>query len=445
MSWLARIAPVIICLSLTSACTSTNTAPPAAARPVVSPVVRRELGNGVRVVIQEHRTSDVVAVQLWVGAGGRDEAATELGLAHYLEHLLFKGTPSRPGGFIEREVEGVGGRMNAGTSLDYTYFHAVLPAKRAIAAIEMLADIAANASLDADALEREKLVVLEEMRRSEDNPRRHLMRHLYAVTLEGHPYGRPVIGTPELIRPLARPTLLTFYQRHYVPEAFTLVVVGAIDRETVLAAAENTLGRLARTGVRRVPVPVPSPVQGRRVEMTRPGRHAYLGLAWLAPSIDHPDTPAVDLLVAILGHSRSSRLSDTLRDRLGFVTSISGSYSALQAAGTITVIAQLEAENLTRAEGEILRQIARLRDEGVTEAERRRAITAAEARHELSMETAEGRAFALGRAETVWRLEEELAYIDRLRAVSLEQIRLAAARYLDPERYAHLTFAPPRP
>jgi len=179
------------------------------------------------------------------------------------------------------------------------------------------------------------------------------------------------------------------------------------------------------------------------VEMARPGRYAYLGLAWLAPSIDHADTAAVDLLVAILGHSRSSRLSDTLRDRLGLVTSISSSYSALQAAGTITVIAQLEADNLARTEAAILGEIARLRDGGVSEAERRRAVTAAEARHELSMETAEGRAFALGRAETVWRIEEELAYLDRLRAVSVEQIRLAAGRYLDPERYARLTFAPP--
>jgi len=444
MPVLARIAPVLIVgFLLASACTTASTGAPAGSpRPPISPVIRRELANGVRVVIQEHRASDVAALQLWVAAGGRDESATELGLAHYLEHLLFKDTPSRPGGFIEREVEGVGGRMNAGTSLDYTYYHTVLPAKRAVAGIEMLADIASNASLDAETLEREKLVVLEEMRRTEDNPRRHLMRHLYAVTLDGHPYGRPVIGTSELIRPLARPTLLAFYQRHYVPEAFTLVVVGAVDRETVLAAAEATLGRLPRTGIRRGPVPVPPPVEARRVEMARPGRYAYLGLAWLGPGIDHADTPAVDLLVAILGQSRSSRLSHTLRDRLALVTSINSSYGALEAVGTVTVTAQLDVANLGRAEEEIVREISRLRSRGPTDAERRRAVTAAEARHELSMETAEGRAFALGRAETVWRLEEELAYMDRLRAVTVEQIRQAAERYLNPERYAHLAFVP---
>jgi zinc protease len=405
-------------------------------------VTRRELPNGVRVVIQEHRASDVVALQLWVTAGGRDEAATELGLSHYLEHMLFKGTASRPSGFIAREIEGVGGRMNAGTSLDYTYYHTVLPARRAVAGLDLLADIAANATLDPGALEREKLVVLAEMRLGEDNPRRHLMRHLYGLVLEGHPYGRPVIGTPAVIRALTRDTLLAYYRRHYVPEAFTLVVVGAVDAHAILAAAERTFGRLPRRGVRRLPVPPPPAAQARRVEMPRPGRQVYLGLAWLAPKIDHADTPAVDLLVSVLGHGRTSRLTQAVRDRLGLVSSIVSGYFAFEGAGTVTVTAQLEPGNAGRVEAEILREVARLREEGASEAERRRAITVAEARHESSMETAEGRAFALGRAETVWRIEDELGYVDRLRAVSLEQIRAVARRYLDLERYTRLALVP---
>ena len=159
------------------------------------------------VIIQEHRASDVVALQLWVRAGGRDEAAAELGLAHYLEHMLFKGTATRPPGFIERDVEGVGGRINAGTSWDYTFYHTVLPARQAVAGIEMLADVGVNASLEAELLEAEKQVVLEEMRLNEDSPRRFLVRQLFASAYEGHPYGRPVIGRPELITALSRDTL----------------------------------------------------------------------------------------------------------------------------------------------------------------------------------------------------------------------------------------------
>src|SRR5437762_10407625 len=168
---------------------------------------RDVLPNGLVLITQEHRAADVVALQLWVRVGGRDENASELGLSHYLEHMLFKGTPTRPAGFVDREVEGVGGRINAGTSWDYTFYHTVLPARQAAAGIEMLADVGVNATLEAGLLEAEKQVVLEEMRLNEDNPRRFLVRELFSSAFEGHPYGRPVIGTSDVITALSRETL----------------------------------------------------------------------------------------------------------------------------------------------------------------------------------------------------------------------------------------------
>jgi zinc protease len=405
--------------------------------------VRHVLPNGVRVIIQEFRSSEVVAVQLWVRAGGRDEAASELGLAHYLEHMLFKGTTTRARGFVDRDVEGVGGRMNAGTSLDYTFYHAVLPKSRAVPSIEMLADISVNSVLDETELDLEKKVVLEEMRLSEDSPQRHLSRQLYNVVFSGHPYGRSVLGTPEIIQALTRDTLLSFYRRYYVPESFALVVVGPVDPAETLRAAERSLGRLPRSGFQRLPAPAPASLTPKKVDMPRPGALAYLGLGWLGPKLDHADTPAVDLLVSILGQSRSSRLPQSLRERLALVNSVGSDYAAMEAGGVITVTAQLEPANLARAEAEVLKEVQRVREQGVTDAELRRAITLAEADHAFRSETAEGRARLFGRAETVWRLAEQLAYIDRLRTVTAEQVRLMARRYLDPERYGRLAFVPP--
>src|SRR5439155_251508 len=238
---------------------------------------RRVLANGTRVVVQEFHASDVVAVQLWVDVGGRDETSPELGLAHYLEHMLFKGTVTRAPGFVDREVEALGGRINAGTSLDYTYYHALLPPPRTVAAIEMLSDISVNSTL-----------------------------------------------------------------------------------------SEETL------------------------DVERPGTQAYLGMAWLGPKLDHADTPVVDLLMSILGQSRSSRLPQTLRERLGLVSSVTAGYSPLEAAGAVTITAQLEPANLARAEAQILAELQRVREHGVTDAELRRAVTAAEARDAFSTETAEG-------------------------------------------------------
>jgi zinc protease len=438
-----RHAPALLAFLLTVAgCTLARTA---AAPQVSAPVPMREtLPNGVRVVVQEHHASDVTALQLWVRAGGRDEAASELGLAHYLEHMLFKGTVSRPTGFIDRDVEGVGGRMNAGTSLDYTFYHMVLPATRTTAAVELLADIAVNASLESGVLDAEKRVVLEEMRLSEDNPRRFLGRQLLQTLFDGHPYGRPVIGTPDLVRGLTRDTLLAFYRRLYVPEAFTLVVVGPVRAADVLAHARRTIGRIPRSGSPPLPVAAPAPLRPRHVELARPGTQAYFGLAWQAPKIDHADVAAVDLLVTILGQTRTSRLTRVLRDEQGLVSSISSGYSALEGGGAISVTAQTDPANVERAAAEVLTQIRRIRDEGVSETERRRAITRAESYREFQKETAEGRAHALGHAATVWRIEDELAYLDRVRGVSAAQIQAAARKYLDPERYVRVTFLPPR-
>jgi zinc protease len=404
---------------------------------------RHVLHNGVRVLIQDYPSSEVVAVQLWVRAGGRDEAAAELGLAHYLEHMLFKGTTTRAKGFVDRDVEAVGGRINAGTSRDFTYYHVVLPAPRAVAAVEMLADISVNSSLDETELELEKKVVIEEMRLSEDTPQRHLVRQLYGMVFDGHPYGRSLLGTPEIIQSLTRTTLLSFYRRHYVPESFTLVIVGPVSTTAMLQAAERTFGRLPRSGFHRLPQSTPTTLTPKKDEVRRPGALAYLGMGWLGPKLDHADTPSVDLLVSILGQSRSSRLPQSLREQQALVNSVGSDYSALEAGGVITVTAQLESENLGRAEAEILNQIRRIREQGVTDEELRRAITRAEADHAFRSETAEGRARLLGHAETVWRLAEELAYVDRLRSVKLDQIHLAARRYLDPERYDRLAFVPP--
>jgi zinc protease len=365
---------------IASACT-TGRSTPAVHQPIPS---RHVLANGVRVVIEEHRRSNVVALQLWVEAGARDETSSEAGLAHYLEHMLFKGTTARPGGFIDRDVEGVGGRMNAGTSLDFTYYHMLLPAQRALAGIETLADISVNASLDETQLEREKRVVLEEMKLGEDNPNRYLSRQLYGAALDGHPYGRPVIGKADLIRALSRDQLVRFYRRHYVPEAFTLVVVGAVDPAQVLDTANRAFGRLTRSGVRRLPPPIPGDIRSRQVELARPGSHTYLGFAWLGPKLDHADTPAVDVLVSILGQGRASRLTRTLRDRLGLVNSIGTGYNALEGAGIITLTAQLDPANLARVETEVWRELAKVRDEEVKADELDRARTAEEARREFS-------------------------------------------------------------
>jgi len=405
---------------------------------------REVLPNGVVLIAQEHRASDVVALQLWMRVGGRDETADELGLSHYLEHMLFKGTPTRPPGSIDALIEGLGGTSNAFTSQDYTHFDVVLPAQHMRAGIELLADIAVNASFEQRELDAERKVVFEEMRLTEDNPDRFMVRRLYEVGYAPHPYGRPLLGTEQLIGALTRDRLNAYYKKFYVPGDMVLVAVGAVESADVRDAVVATFGRLSGSPPPRPPSASPPTLAGgRRDDIRRSEQQAYLGLGWRTAATNEPDVYAVDLLTYILGDSPSSRLSQRLRDQDRLVFAIEAAYGAWERAGLTTVVARLDPANLARAEATILEVIQRVKAEGVTEAERQRAIITAESNYAFDIETAEGLAKTYGQAETTWTLDDEIAYLSRLRKITAAQIQTVARKYFADDNYARVRFLPP--
>ena len=414
-------------------------APPVAGPPTPT---RELLPNGIVLIVGEHRASDVVALQLWMRVGGRDEAPEELGLSHYLEHMLFKGTATRPPGSIDLLIEGFGGTSNAFTSYDYTHFDVVVPAPHVRAGIELLADIAVNASFPPEEIDRERQVVFEEMRLLEDDPDKFMQRRVSELASDGHPYGRPILGTRRLIGALDRPRLERYYKTHYVAPAMALVVVGAVTPSEVRPIVAATFGRLGgRAEPRDVPTMPPIPPSAK-VDVRRPEKQAYLGLGWQAPSVSGPDSYAVDLLTSILGDSPSSRLNRAVREGERLVYSIDASYLPRQKGGLVSITAQLEVENLDKAEASILAVIERVKAEGVTEAERQRAIITAESTYAFDIETAEGLAKDYGQAETTWTLENELAYLGRLRQVSAAEIQAAARTYFGGDNYARVRLVP---
>lgn len=405
--------------------------------------VRTVLPNGVVLIAQEHRAGDVVALQLWVRIGGRDESAGELGLSHYIEHMIFKGTPTRPPGSIDLLVEGLGGTSNAYTSYDYVHFDVVLPTRSLRAGVELLADIAVNASFPPEEIEAEKQVVFEEMKLLEDNPEQALVRKVYEVAYAPHPYGRPILGTRDFVGGLDRARIDAYYRKYYVPRNMVLVVVGAVKPADVLPLAQASFGRLSATGASRPGPSLATAIDAsRRLDVRRPEQQAYLGLAWRGAPNGNPDIYAVDLLTYILGDSPASRLNRIVRDREKLVYSIEAGYGAWALAGLVTVTARLEAAQLDRAEAAILDVIRRVRDEGPTEDEVRRAIITAESSYAFDIETAEGLAKSYGQAETTWTLQDELEYLGRLRKVTATQVQAAARTYLRDDGYARVRFVP---
>ena len=404
---------------------------------------REVLPNGVVLVTLEHRASEVVALQLWMRVGGRDESPAELGLSHYLEHMLFKGTPTRPPGSIDRLIEGMGGRSNAFTSFDYTHYDLIVPAGELRAGVDLLADIAVNAGFNAEDMDAERKVVLEEMKLTQDSADNFMNRRQFELAYEPHPYGRSLLGPPETIGTLDRETLSRYYRKMYVPRHMVLVIVGAVSPSAARAAALATFGRLPERPASRADVPALKPLDtARRDDVKRPEQQAMLGLAWRTSPVNERDVYAVDLLTYILGDSPSSRLNQAVRERDRLVHAIESNYSAWERAGLVTVTSRLDADNLDKAEASILGVVKSVRDEGVTAAELQRALVTAEASYAFDIETAEGLAKTYGQAETTWTIENEVAYLSRLRETTAAEIQAVARKYFRDDGYARVRFVP---
>jgi len=443
-----RAARGLACVLLLAACTAWGPRPPARPLPggteaELPPPLRQVLRNGMRLIVQDHRAADIVAIYLFVGVGVRHEPPDQQGYAHFQEHMLFKGTDRFGPGHVDRAVEGVGGRSNAVTSFDYTTFYLVLPADAAATGIELLADMAFQSTFAAAEVAREREVIFEETRLEQDNPRTAIVRQLYGLVFAEHPYGRPVLGTRPTMQAATQERLRAFNRRYYVPENMTLVVAGPVDPVAVRGIVDRTFGRMPGTGLKSVPPPAPRPLTGGvRRTVERPEQQAHLALGWAAPRADDPNGDAVDLLTTILAGTESSRLARRLRDQERLVSSVTMSYSALVGGGIVSLRAELEAKDLERVERIVLEEIARIQESGPTEEERLLGVTKFEAQHAFDTETSEGLAYAYGLAETTWTLEAELRYVERLRGVTREQIRDAARRYLSRTDYARLAFVP---
>jgi zinc protease len=405
--------------------------------------VRQVLPNGLRLIVQEHRAADIVAVYLYVGVGVRYERPDQLGYSHFQEHMLFKGTDKWGPGYIDRTVEGVGGRTNATTSFDFTDFYILVPGESMETAMQTLADMAFRSTFDPAEVAREREVIFEEANIETDNPKTAIIRQLYGMVFADNPYGYPVLGTRATMNAATGAVLKAYNRKYYTPENMVLTVAGPVDVKTVRAMVDRIWGVIPRTGYQPVPPPVPRPLTGVvRKSVDRPEQQARLALGWQGPPTNDFTGDTVDLLTTILAGAESSRLAVRLRDKERLVSSITASYSAQMGGGIVSVRAELEAKDLDRVEQIILEEIARMQADGPTEEERQLAVIRAESQHAFDTETSDGLANAYAIAETTWTLDAELGYVDRLRKITREQIRDAARRYLSRTDYARISFQP---
>jgi zinc protease len=391
--------------------------------------------NGVECLVQESHVAPVAEVEVWVRVGSADEAPGELGLAHFHEHMLFKGTPRRPVGAIAAEVEGAGGQINAYTSFDATVYHATVPSDRAALALDVLADAVRHPLFDPEEIRREVEVVLEEIRRSLDDPHQVLGNALFAQAYRRHPYGVPILGTPESVAAFDRDRVRAFFERWYAPPRLFLVVTGDVEAEAVLAQARDLFGDARPLPLERARGAEPPGGAPRRAVLRRPFERASLELAVRTLPLGHPDAPALDLLAFVLGEGESSRLVRRVQEDEGLVDRIEAwSWTPLE-PGLFGIAADLDPARLPEALAACARELERLCRERVADDELEKARANLLAGELFERESVAGLARKLGSFHALagsWRAAA--GYLEAVRrATPADLLRVARAHLGAPD------------
>lgn len=405
-------------------------------------VQRTALANGLRVLIRRDTTAPVAAIVTYVNAGYFDETDDLVGIAHVLEHMYFKGTPSRGVGEIARQTKAAGGYINAATIYDHTLYYAVVPSSGFVTALEIQADAYRNSLIDEDELARELEVIIEEAKRKVDNPSAVAVETMYELLHDRHRIRRWRIGREDGLRRLRREDVLGFYRNFYQPSSTVLVVVGDVDPAATLRRIEQLYGDLPAGEPLRSPGASEHGDPGFRYrEIAGDVAQTQLAIGWRTPELLHRDSPALDMLATVLGAGRASRLYRATRERK-LVSSISVFDYTPRDIGVFVVQAEAPPERASAAIAAIWDQVRRLREDGVTTLEIERARRITESRWVRRVEDMEGQANYLAEWEALgnWQIGER--YFERLLAVGADEVRDAASRYLREDQVAALVYRP---
>ena len=397
-------------------------------------VTEATLDNGLRVLVQEDSRNPIVAVQILYRVGSRNELPGATGLAHFLEHLMFKGTPTRGRGEISRLIEQNGGRENAFTTKDMTGYFTNIVADRLDLVLEIEADRMRNLLLDPAEIDSERKVVMEERRmRSEDDPDGAVYEAMSSLAFKASPYRWPTIGWMVDIERINATDLRAFYDSYYRPNNAVLIVVGDVKAADVLARVRKYFGAIPRGAVPPAVTAVEPPqVDERRLVLRKEGAQLpIVNIAWHVPNYSSPDAPALELLSQLLSEGRASRLYRRLVYEKRMVLGAGGeySYSSIDPSLFWFYATPLPERTPEAIEQALLDEVERLKQEPVPAEELERARNQIEASFVWQQDSVFSRSSVLGRFEILgsWRLLED--YLPRLRAVTPADVQRVARTY----------------
>ncbi|HEV2327608.1 MAG TPA: pitrilysin family protein [Verrucomicrobiae bacterium] len=399
-------------------------------------VTMTTLENGLVIIVREDHSAPVVSAQAWCMSGSIHEGGwLGAGLSHVLEHMLFKGTATRPGSRIDQEVQEAGGYMNAYTSFDRTVYHIDVPNTGARTAIDILCDIMQNASLPPDELAKEMDVIRREMDMGQDDPGRRASRRLFEVAYTRSPYRFTIIGYPDIFNELKPDDIRNYYHEKYSPNNCFYVVAGDVKNDEVVAQIKEAYAKTRSRALPPIVLPAePKQAAPREVIEEAPIELGHFHFAWHIPELRHPDVPVMDVLSVLLGAGRSSRLFQQVRERQGLAHHVDAWTYSPGLPGVFGMSAVVDAEKFAAARDAMLAEVEKVKTHVVTSDELQKAVKQFVSATLSTRKTMEGQAQNLGGN---WIAANDLNYSERylaaVKRITIADIQRVARHYLTEE------------
>jgi predicted Zn-dependent peptidase len=382
------------------------------------------LSNGIRVVSETLPKTRSLSIGVWVKVGSRHEPKEISGVSHFIEHMFFKGTRKRSARDIATEVDSLGGEMNAFTSQENTTYYIKVLDEHLPAAVDILSDILLGSRFDPADMEKERKVILEEIKGVEDTPDDFIHELFTATVWPDNSLGRPILGTKETIRALKHADILRYIEDYYIPREIVISVAGNFEHAQLIDLLEGAFGKLSRKGV---PKQETAPVFNRAVTVKKKQlEQVQVCLGCKGLHYTHEDRFVIMALNTLLGNSMSSRLFQEVREQNALAYSIYSYVTAYRDAGLVTVYAGTDPANAKEAIGLIVKELRKIRDEGITAAEEKRVKDQIKGNLVLSLETSNSHMGRIARQEIYFgkylSVDDIIKSVDKVTAEQVQRL-----------------------